>query len=278
MGHFFSSLGLFHVNRLVIPSIDNLSFEWYSWLFRHPGAEVRRITARSGFLDLGLHRFCSESDDLDIRLGIAGNPNIIHASILDKLREDTDLNVQRLAKSNLVKDRAISLEIKDAISRGADTKLHDLGEKVEPKRIAVDPVTQDYNGILQADKKAHPIVFGFVLLLLLCAGLGLMLFGSKNDKAVKSDSPAIITLSPALDEAKYVTLMTEALSIAGSNLSKSKDAETPSQWKLVVQEWDNVIDLLEKIPPSSSLYKAAQERIDIYRGSRSAAKKKSINK
>jgi hypothetical protein len=273
-----SLLQLFQENKFIIPSIENLSFEWYSWLLKHPDPEVRELTAKSPGLNQNLHRFCSESDDRNIRAGIAANPAIIHSSILDKLRQDTDPAIQRTAKNNSVKqippDSVFSESNLGRGLSGVTTALQALAdEPVESDNILFTSTSRDYSGILGADNKMHPIVFVCVLLLLLCAGLGLMLFGSKSDKAVTASNLPVITPLP-VDEAKYAALMSDAMLIAVSNSSKSKDAETPSQWKQVAQEWDNAIESLEKVPPSSGLYKAAQERIDIYRASRSAAKKR----
>lgn len=268
---------IFLENKSVIAGMKSLSFGWFNWLLKHPEAEVRQLTASNPGLPTNLHLFCSQSADRYIRIGLAANRGV-SANLIDQLCTDIDPIVRQSANANPIGSGKTEAKIV------VPTKLlHNMspGQTTlqEPNMDFVDPSSnqtqyQDRSGLLQADSKTHPIIFVSLILGLFCTALGLMVF-SKSDKPstpVLASSPTPIASTLNVIEGNYGTFMADAMSIAVNNTAKSKTAKSSQDWSSVVDRWDEAIELLAKIPPQSSLYKAAQERLEVYKGLKSIAR------
>lgn len=276
---------LFRANKSVIPSMKSLDFGWFDWLLKHPDSEVRQLAATNPELPGNLHPFCSQSADRHIRMGIAANRGIA-PDVIERLCLDSDMAVRREANANPVGPGKSDVQLQvtiptkslHAMSSGASTVPQNPVDFVtEPSGILINSQDQDWSGLLHADPKLHPIIFVCVILGAFCAVLVMMNFGKSSKVSIPTvvNSPVSTASTPTvISEGTYGIYMADALSVATNNTAKSKNAETKREWAAVVDRWNEAIELLEKIPTSSALHKAAQERIDVYKGLKAIAKKR----
>jgi hypothetical protein len=279
---------LFQESKSVISSMQTLDFKWFQWLFSHPDPEVRQAAASNPSLPSNLYSFCTLSSDQHIRMGLAKNIGI-PMRVIDSLLLDENLKVRQFANENpngsgkhesglriVVPTRQLYSNpgATTLLQEGSDTFL-----EPSPENPYNDDST-DYSGLLGVDTKTHPIVFVAILLVLLCASLAMILLG-KGEKVASpsaitpSSSPSpvssAITPSPTTSDDIYIS---DAMSIAANNTLRSKSAATNKDWQLVAERWGDAIILLKRIPPSSSLYRVAQDRIKTYDNLKALADKK----